>query len=64
MIVDVDGTILTPGNLGIDCQENGGEQCCCDECDYLLCCTDENYQICCKDCCDWDCPRKELEKPL
>ena len=50
MIVDVSGTVLTPGNYGEDCMGNGKHfdengnliECCCDECDYLICCTEES----------------------
>ncbi len=46
MIIDVTGTILTPGNEGKDCFGNGEHidefgnliECCCDECDYYLDC--------------------------
>ena len=60
MIVDVTGTILTPGNRGKDCLGNGNfadVECCCDECDYLLCCVDETYPENCRDCRDKYCPR-------
>ena len=59
MIVDITGTILTPGNLGKDCLGNGehpGVECCCDECDYLKCCTEE-YEVRCEDCANRECPR-------
>lgn len=62
MIIDVTGTILIPGNLMRDCPGNGyhpGNECCCDECDYLLCCIDENWPACCQTCDDPDCPRRE-----
>lgn len=61
MIVDITGTILTPGNLGLDCVGNGFHKvhaCCCDECDYLLCCTEWNWKLMCVTCREWDCPRQ------
>ena len=53
MIIDVTGTILTPGNGGKDCfgnwehiDENGELiECCCDECDYYLDCFPEYEHI-------------------
>ena len=60
LIIDVTGTILTPGNQGKDCLGNGEHpevECCCDECDYLLCCTDIANDAQCKSCADRDCPR-------
>lgn len=51
MIIDVTGTILTPGNNGDDCLGNGEHidkngkpvPWCCDECDYYLECFPEEY---------------------
>ena len=48
VIIDVTGTILTPGNNGKYCLGNGEHydkkgnliECCCDECDYMLLCFD------------------------
>ncbi len=43
MIIDITGTVLIPGNQGIDCPEIGTHrdiECCCDECDYLQYCLD------------------------
>ncbi len=65
-IVDVTGTILTPGNCGKDCLGNGehynrrGEiiECCCDECDYFLCCADDFDMRKCELCTDKFCTRK------
>lgn len=59
MIIDITGTILTPGNNGDDCLGNGeheGIECCCDECDYMLCCLDNRYPSHCPQCDDTDCP--------
>ncbi len=58
MIMDVTGTVLTPGQDGADCLGNGlhpGVECCCDECDYLLCCLGQTD---CAQCKDSRCPRK------
>ena len=60
MIIDVTGTILTPGNQGKACLGNGeypGIECCCDECDYLMCCFDVKYEAQCDLCDDQHCPR-------
>ena len=60
MIVDVTGTILTPGNYGKDCLGNGTDpniECCCDECDYMQCCLDKEYPKECIVCNDSHCPR-------
>ena len=41
MIIDISGTVLIPGNKGMDCPGNGlnpDVECCCNECDYMLCC--------------------------
>ncbi len=67
MIIDVTGTILTPGNHGKDCLGNGehfdkdGKPiiCCCDECDYLKCCTSENWESNCNNCAEENCTRKK-----
>ena len=59
MIIDITGTILTPGNYGNDCLGNGeheGIECCCDECAYMLCCLQEHYPSRCPTCNDVDCP--------
>ncbi len=59
MIIDVTGTILTPGNCGKDCMGNGMHppaECCCDECDYLLCCLESHRAEDCIDCTDRHCP--------
>ena len=60
MIIDVTGTVLTPGNYGNDCLGNGeheGIECCCDECDYMLCCLENSDPSNCIGCQDKDCPR-------
>lgn len=59
MIIDITGTILTPGNLGKDCLGNGthaGIECCCNECDYMLCCLEEHESSECLNCDNTDCP--------
>ena len=61
MIIDITGTILTPGNLGNDCLGNGehvGIECCCKNCDYYMCCMDKNYPNECIDCTAIECPRR------
>lgn len=48
-IIDVTGTVLTPGNHGENCAGNGEHidenakiiECCCDECNYFLECFSE-----------------------
>ena len=60
MIIDITGTILTPGNQGNDCLGNGehdGIECCCDECDYMMCCLEHHDSVNCLLCQDEDCPR-------
>ena len=59
MIIDISGTVITPGNLGKDCQGNGvlTENCCCDECDYMLCCLENHSVEECLKCEDKECPR-------
>ena len=65
MIIDVTGTILTPGNNGDDCLGNGehydsnGEliDICCDECDYYMCCMNDADKEKCKICLNYECPR-------
>ena len=57
MIVDITGVVLLPGNRGKDCPGNGKQnECCCDECDYMLCCFG-NTELSCESCHDQDCPR-------
>ena len=59
MIIDVTGTVPTPGNGGRECLGNGrfvGYECCCDECDYFLCCYKNEDSILCKTCRDTNCP--------
>ncbi len=56
MIIDITGTVLTPGRDGKDCLGNGlhpGIACCCDECDYLMCCSGQTN---CTVCNDTRCP--------
>ena len=65
MIIDVTGTILTPGNRGKDCLGNGEQaaiECCCDECDYLQCCLDGHDHTKCLRCNDSDCPHAKSSK--
>lgn len=60
MIIDITGTILTPGNNGKDCLgngENAGYECCCNECDYMLCCLESHDAAECLTCSDCNCPR-------
>lgn len=65
MIIDVTGTILTPGNHGKDCLGNGEHfdedgypyDLCCDECDYMMCCFCDNWEEKCKKCQKAECPR-------
>ena len=59
MIIDITGTVLTPGNIGRDCLGNGthpGIECCCDECDYMRCCVETHTAEACQQCQDPDCP--------
>lgn len=63
MIIDITGTVLTPGNEGNDCLGNGehaGIECCCDECDYMLCCLGGFYPQHCTECQDRDCPHSPM----
>ena len=53
MIIDVTGTVLTPGNDGKDCLGNGSHydefgnliEICCEQCDYFLCCNAKNNKL-------------------
>ncbi len=59
MIIDITGTILTPGNQGKACLGNGTHshiECCCDECDYMMCCLETHDTSECLHCNDQDCP--------
>ena len=59
MIIDITGTMLTPGNDGKDCLGNGEHpniECCCDECDYLQCCLESHDSMECYSCRDKKCP--------
>ena len=59
MIVDITGTVLTPGNYGKDCLGNGANpeiECCCDECDYMRCCSETHDLLKCANCKDKNCP--------
>ena len=65
MIVDVTGTVLTPGNGGRECLGNGtfeGYECCCDECDYFMCCFENQDSVLCRTCRDADCPFSKKKK--
>ena len=67
MIVDITGTVLTPGNYGKECLGNGfneGYACCCDECDFLLCCISDNWEQACVVCKDKDCIRNFKNRKL
>jgi len=68
MIIDITGTILTPGNLGKDCMGNGQHpeiECCCEECDYMLCCLESRKSSDCIRCTDQNCPNSPgfIERP-
>lgn len=64
MIIDVTGTVLTPGEKGKSCFGNGEHlngrgktiECCCDECDYMMCCDESHDMAECEDCYDSECP--------
>lgn len=59
MIIDITGTILTPGDSGKHCLGNGKHsdiECCCDECDYMICCLENHSSKDCQACTDKDCP--------
>ena len=59
MIIDITGTVLTPGNGGKNCLGNGLHEeieCCCDACNYFLCCFGDSETEDCSDCRDADCP--------
>ncbi len=64
-IIDITGTVLTPGNSGINCRGNGEHfdwlgnpiEACCDECDYLLCCIESYPSNACQNCTDQMYPR-------
>jgi len=63
-MTDITGTVLHPGNWGVNCMGNGtvyneqGEliECCCDECDYLRCCSLPMEEVPCQDCAALCCP--------
>ena len=60
MIIDGStGIELIPGNHGKDCPGNGenGNECCCDECDFLCCCIEYFKRQDCDRCVQWRCPR-------
>lgn len=61
MIIDITGIELIPGNHGKDCPGNGlnGNECCCDECDYLCCCMEHFRKQPCSECVHIECPRNE-----
>lgn len=59
MIIDITGTVLTPGNMGRNCMGNGTNpeaECCCDECDYMMCRMEEHDPMECLSCNDRNCP--------
>ncbi len=64
MIIDVTGTILIPGNGGVDCPGNGehydenGEliEHCCEECSYYMCCFPVRSMEECEECEISECP--------
>lgn len=63
MIIDITGTVLTPGSCGKDCLGNGLHpefECCCDECNYFLCCMESHEMSECLRCKDPDCPRSSI----
>ena len=63
-IIDITGTVLTPGKGGRKCHGNGKHfnkngiliECCCNECDYLLCCSEKHSTDKCRKCTDNKCP--------
>ncbi|MBO5409564.1 MAG: hypothetical protein J6A61_09235 [Clostridia bacterium] len=62
MIIDgPTGIELIPGNGGKDCPGNGenGNECCCDECNYLGCCIEHFRKKPCNECVHIECPRNE-----
>ncbi|MBQ8605319.1 MAG: hypothetical protein IJ408_01160 [Clostridia bacterium] len=64
MLIDITGTVLTPGNQGEYCLGNGRHTdenrkeiaCCCDECDYGLCCIPTHNMNECIGCSEKACP--------
>ena len=51
MIIDITGTLLTPGEEGKNCLGNGKHyddgkliECCCDECDYYCYCLPKDHK--------------------
>lgn len=63
MIIDITGTILTPGDSGNHCLGNGNHPlypCCCDECDYFICCMEIHAATDCLTCTDQNCPHAPL----
>ncbi len=61
MIIDITGIELIPGNGGKDCPGNGenGNECCCDECNYMCCCFDLRRKHDCSECVHTECPRNK-----
>ena len=53
------GIELIPGNGGKDCPGNpeNGNECCCDECNYLGCCVEHFRKKPCNECVQIECPR-------
>ena len=70
MIIDVTGTLLTPGNSGKNCKGNGTHlnlfgkliPCCCDECSYLMCCLENFDYKECENCNVQGCPHLKSQK--
>ena len=68
MIIDINGTILTPGDFGENCLGNGEHldekgnliECCCDECDYMICCNSVEND--CSNCFDFYCSKSQTNR--
>ena len=66
MIIDITGTIITPGNCGDVCLGNGLHddiECCCDECDYMICYLETHDPKDCLRCKDKRCPHSPNCQP-
>ncbi|MBP3447951.1 MAG: hypothetical protein J6K51_02890 [Clostridia bacterium] len=61
MIIDITEIELIPGNGGKDCPGNGenGNECCCDECNYMCCCFELREKHDCNECVLLKCPRNK-----
>lgn len=65
LIIDITGTLLTPGCGGMGCKGNGDYinifgtpvECCCNGCNYMMCCLDEHDEYECRECPKKHCPR-------